>query len=149
VFWQVGSSATLDTTTTFVGTIMALASITLNDSASIAGRALAQTGAVTLINNRITAPTACNAAAVSGPTVTVTPAPAPTVGGPTSTPTTTPAVGGPTPPRPPAIAGPPDAGGGPAQGDGFPWILAIAGVPAGAGAVGLTMSLRTRRRRTQ
>jgi hypothetical protein len=147
VFWQVGSSATLDTTTTFVGTIMALASITLNDSASIAGRALAQTGAVTLINNRITAPSTCNAAAVTGPTVTVTPAPAPTVGGPASTPT--PALGSPALPRPPAIAGPPDAGGGPAQGDGFPWILAIAGVPAGAGAAGLSMSLRTRRRRTQ
>jgi hypothetical protein len=144
VFWQVGSSATLDTTTTFVGSIMALASITLNDRATIAGRAMAQTGAVTLINNRITAPTTCNAAAVSGPTVTVTPAP--TVG----VPTPTPAVGGPTPPGPPAIAGPPNAGGGPAQGDGLPWILAmVAGVPAGAGGVCLAISVRTRRRRTQ
>src|SRR4029077_12236212 len=115
---------------------------TLNDSATIVGRAMAQTGAVTLINDRITAPTTCNAAAVPGPTVTVTPAPAP--GGPTSTPTSrstptaTPAVGGPTPP--PAIAGPPDAGGGPAEGGGLPWILAmVAGVPAGTGGVGLAM----------
>ena len=34
VFWQVSSSATLDTTTTFVGTIMALTSISLNNGAS-------------------------------------------------------------------------------------------------------------------
>jgi hypothetical protein len=61
VFWQVGSSATLDTTTTFVGTIMALTDISLNNGASIAGRALARNGQVSLINNRITVPTTCNA----------------------------------------------------------------------------------------
>jgi hypothetical protein len=61
VFWQVGSSATLDTTTTFVGTIMALTDISLNNAASIAGRALARNGQVSLINNRITVPTTCNA----------------------------------------------------------------------------------------
>ena len=65
VFWQVSSSATLDTTTTFVGTIMANASISLNNGASIEGRALARTAAVTLINNRITAPSSC-AGAVAG-----------------------------------------------------------------------------------
>ena len=54
LFWQVGSSATLDTTTSFAGNILALASITLNNGATIDnGRALAQTGAVTLINNTI------------------------------------------------------------------------------------------------
>jgi uncharacterized protein GlcG (DUF336 family) len=67
VFWQVGSSATLDTTTTFVGTIMALTSISLNNGANIQGRALARNGAVTLINNLITAPTSCAAATVAGP----------------------------------------------------------------------------------
>jgi preprotein translocase subunit SecG len=36
VFWQVGSSATLGTTTTFVGDILALTSITLNTGANIA-----------------------------------------------------------------------------------------------------------------
>jgi hypothetical protein len=70
VFWQVSSSATLDTTTTFVGTIMALTDIHLNNAASIVGRALARNGTVTLINNHITAPTSCNAATVSGPTPT-------------------------------------------------------------------------------
>ena len=48
VFWQVGSSATLGTTSDFSGTIMALASITLETGATLHGRALASTGAVTL-----------------------------------------------------------------------------------------------------
>jgi len=54
VFWQVGSSATLGTTTAFSGNIIALTSITLNDGATIGcGSALAINGAVTLINNVI------------------------------------------------------------------------------------------------
>ena len=57
VFWQVGSSATLDTTTNFVGTIMASASISLNNGVTVKGRALASTGAVTLINDTFTVPT--------------------------------------------------------------------------------------------
>ncbi len=54
VFWQIGSSATLGTTTAFIGNIMALASITLTTSATLDGRALAQTGAVTLDANTVT-----------------------------------------------------------------------------------------------
>jgi Ice-binding-like len=54
VFWQIGSSATLGTGTHFVGTIMAKASITANSAATIEGRLLAETGAVTLENNTIT-----------------------------------------------------------------------------------------------
>jgi hypothetical protein len=54
VFWQVGSSATLNTTTTFAGTIMALTSISLKTGATIAGRALARNGAVTLDTNAVT-----------------------------------------------------------------------------------------------
>ena len=54
VFWNVGSSATLDTTTSFQGNILALASITLNTGATIGcGRALADTGAVTMDMNTI------------------------------------------------------------------------------------------------
>jgi hypothetical protein len=54
VYWQVGSSATLGTTTTFAGNILALTSITLNTGASIScGSALARNGAVTLDNNVI------------------------------------------------------------------------------------------------
>ncbi len=49
VFWQVGSSATLGTTTEFAGNILALTSITLNTGASIqCGSALARNGAVTM-----------------------------------------------------------------------------------------------------
>jgi type VI secretion system secreted protein VgrG len=56
VYWQVGSSATLGTTTNFLGNILADASITLNTGASITdGRALAHTGAVTLDTNTINA----------------------------------------------------------------------------------------------
>ncbi|RKE20049.1 ice-binding family protein [Streptomyces sp. TLI_171] len=55
VFWQVGSSATIGTDTTFVGNIMTLASIGMQTGASLDGRALAQTaGSVTLDTNRIT-----------------------------------------------------------------------------------------------
>ncbi len=56
VFWQIGSSATLDTSTDFAGTIMALSSISMNDGVTLNGRALARNGAVTLINDTITAP---------------------------------------------------------------------------------------------
>ena len=54
VFWQVGSSATLGTTTAFVGNILADQSITLNTGATILdGRALALNAAVTLDGNTI------------------------------------------------------------------------------------------------
>jgi len=54
VYWQVGSSATLGTNSTFIGTIMALTSITLQTGAKLDGRALARNGAVTLDTNIIT-----------------------------------------------------------------------------------------------
>ncbi|HEY5521123.1 MAG TPA: ice-binding family protein [Candidatus Limnocylindrales bacterium] len=54
VFWQIGSSATLGTATSFVGNIMALASITMTTGATLKGRALARNGAVTLDTNVIT-----------------------------------------------------------------------------------------------
>ena len=54
VFWQVGSSATLGTTTDLVGTIDALASVTLDTGANIAcGRAIALTAAVTMDDNSV------------------------------------------------------------------------------------------------
>ncbi len=53
VWWRLGSSATLGTATAFTGNILALTSIGLADGASLNGRALAQTGAVTLDNNAI------------------------------------------------------------------------------------------------
>lgn len=53
VYWQVGSSATLDTTTSFKGTILALTSIALNSGVTLQGRALARNGAVTMIHDTI------------------------------------------------------------------------------------------------
>jgi hypothetical protein len=66
VFWQVGSSATLGSGTHFVGTIMASASITANTAATIHGRLLAQTAAVTLENNTITTSNCASSASGSG-----------------------------------------------------------------------------------
>jgi type VI secretion system secreted protein VgrG len=54
LFWNVGSSATLGTTTAFEGNILAVTSITLNTGATIdCGRALAQNGAVTMDTNTV------------------------------------------------------------------------------------------------
>ena len=64
VAWQIGSSATLGTTTSFIGNLIALTSITLNTGANIiGGRALARNGAVTLDTNNISF-AACTAAGV-------------------------------------------------------------------------------------
>jgi uncharacterized phosphosugar-binding protein len=57
VFWNVGSSATLGTTSTIVGTVVAQASITATTGAIVnGGRLLALTAAVTLDSNLITVP---------------------------------------------------------------------------------------------
>jgi uncharacterized repeat protein (TIGR01451 family) len=58
VFWQVGSSATLGSTTKFVGNIFALTSITLITGATVDGRLLAQNGTVTMDTNTVSI-TAC------------------------------------------------------------------------------------------
>jgi hypothetical protein len=78
VFWNVGSSATLGTTSQFVGTILAKESITANTGATIAGRLFANTAAVTLDTNVVTVPTDCAAAG----TVDTTDSPAFTSGTP-------------------------------------------------------------------
>lgn len=80
VYWQVGSSATLGTTTAFKGTILALTSISVNNGATVDGELLARNGAVTLINDTITR-SAC--AAGTGPgSGTTSPSPGPDVTGP-------------------------------------------------------------------
>ena len=53
IFWQVGTSATFGTTSVFKGTVMAMQSITFNTGATLDGRALARTGAITMAGNTI------------------------------------------------------------------------------------------------
>ena len=69
LFFQVGSSATFGTGSTFIGNILAQASITLTTGARLTGRALARTGAVTLDTNNVTP---CGSL-VSCPVITVNP----------------------------------------------------------------------------
>jgi len=71
VFWQVGSSATLGTTTSFEGNILAQASITLNSGAAVKGRTLARDGVATLDTNPVN--TSC--VTTGCPTITLTPPP--------------------------------------------------------------------------
>jgi hypothetical protein len=65
VFWQVGSSATLGTFSSFRGSILALTSITVTTGVTVEGRLHAQNGAVTLDTNTITKPTRAAGTAAS------------------------------------------------------------------------------------
>jgi Ice-binding-like len=91
VFWQVGSSATLGTGSDFAGSILALTSITVTTGDTVAGRALARNGAVTLDDDTFTTPT-CATTPPPPPTPTATA----TATGPTPTPSPSPS----TTPRP-------------------------------------------------
>ena len=71
VFWQVGSSATLGSSSAFAGNILALTSISLTTDATLSGRALARNGAVTLDTNAITK-TTCAAATLPPPSASDT-----------------------------------------------------------------------------
>jgi len=114
VFWQVGSSATLGTTTHFVGNILALTSIALQNNADVVGRALARNGEVTMDTNNVTIQGCPGAPAA-----------------PTATPTGT-----------PTVPGFPSTGGAPLQNGGFPWIVVLAAsVMGGLGAVVLVLSV--------
>ncbi len=53
IYWQVGSSATFGTTSVFKGTVMAMQSITFNTGATLDGKAMARTGAITMAGNTI------------------------------------------------------------------------------------------------
>ena len=126
VFWQVGSSATLGTTTRFVGNILALTSVALQTGATmVPGRALARNGEVTMDTNNVTI-LGCPGAP-SGPTAT------PAAG------TATPAAGTATPAAPtatPAVGGLPNTGGARLESVGFSWTLVVvASVMASLGAV--------------
>ncbi len=73
VFWQIGSSATLGSGSTFAGNILALTSISLDDSVTVNGRALARNGAVTLINDVFNA-SPCQTGLVNPTAATTVPA---------------------------------------------------------------------------
>ncbi len=88
VFWQVGSSATLGTSSKFVGTVLALTSITADSGTVVDGRLLAQTGAVTLDTTRFSSPE-CGPTATVTQTVTASPTATVTQTGPTATVTET------------------------------------------------------------
>ena len=98
IFWKVGSSATLGTNSTFVGHILAMASITANTGATIYGQLLARTGAVTLDTNTIingfcgiptlTTPTGSATQVITYPPLTPTPTVVPII-----TPTNLPPTG--------------------------------------------------------
>ena len=75
VFWQVGSSATLGTGSTFVGNILALTSISVNSNVTVHGRALARNGAVTLIDDTFTQPSCAASSPVTTTTTTIPAAP--------------------------------------------------------------------------
>ncbi len=82
VFWQVTSSATLGTSSSMVGTVMALTSISAKTGATVNGRLLAYNGAVTLDTNTITVPAACAGTIQPGGTKTSSspsPSPSPVV----------------------------------------------------------------------
>jgi hypothetical protein len=76
IFWQVGSSATLGSGTTFIGNILALTSITNATSGTVAGRLLARNGAVTIADVAINFPPAIPPGGLGGPPV-VPPPPTP------------------------------------------------------------------------
>jgi hypothetical protein len=86
VFWQVGSSATLGSDSTLVGTVLADTAISLGTRAKVDGRVLASTAAVSLDTNVITRPDTCATGSVvpvgTGTTTPSTPpAPASTPAG--------------------------------------------------------------------
>ncbi len=152
VYWQVGSSATLGTGSTFRGTILALSSISLNDSVTVHGRALARNGAVTLINDTFVSPTCAGTAGGGGTTATTAPATTPTTapatgggtttgttpGGGSTTSATTPGTGTDTGltsagPGVPGVSGPPRTGGAPLQSGSSPWVAVLFVILIGGG----------------
>ncbi|HEY5111207.1 MAG TPA: ice-binding family protein [Acidimicrobiales bacterium] len=155
VFWQVGSSATLGTGTSFQGTILAVSAITLTTGATVTGRLLAQ-GAVTLDTNSVTVPSTCLTALPTttttvAPTTTTTVAPTTTTTvAPTTTTTVAPTT---TTTKPPVVTsttvvpvGAPATGfGGTAGGSSPLGLIGLGALAVAAGAA--TVAIRARRSR--
>jgi hypothetical protein len=140
VFWQVGSSATLGTTTNFAGTILAVTSATLDTGATLNGRVLAQTGAVTLNDNTVTVPSTCLAAT---PTTTTTAVTTTTTTAPPVTTTTTPST---TTSTVVPVGAPATGFGGTAGGSSPLGLIGLGSLVVAAGAA--TAAVRARRSRS-
>jgi hypothetical protein len=87
VFWKVGSSATLGSTTAFQGNLMAQTDISLNNGVTVLGRVLALNGQISLINDVLSSPQ-CETASTpteteptqTAPPISSPPVPAPATG---------------------------------------------------------------------
>ena len=165
VWWQVGSSATFGSTTAFVGNVLALTSISLATGVTLQGRAMTQTGGVTLDSNIITS--SCSA---TPPVTTTTVAPTTTTSTTSTTttvaPTTTTSTPSTTTTAPvttttsgnsvtsttvPPLVAPPATGGGPLSPttSGFNWsFLGVLAMLLGGGLVGFEGLRRIRARRS-
>ena len=155
VYWQVLSSANLGSSSTFVGNILALTTITMQDDVTVHGRALARNGSVTLINDHFTTPTCATslpATTTSSPGGGVTTSTAAGGGGVTTSTapgggvtTSTPAGGGGVTTTSlgltVGIVGPPRTGVAPLPSTSFPWpAVLFAGV--GGTATGAALARR-------
>ncbi|MDB5059827.1 MAG: hypothetical protein JWO59_3299 [Chloroflexi bacterium] len=98
VFWQVGSSGTLGTTTSFIGNILALTSITLNTNSATQGGLYALNGAVTLDSNSVQTCRAAPIAVATNTAIATNTASATNTAAATSTPPGTPTATSTTPP---------------------------------------------------
>jgi hypothetical protein len=84
ITWQVGSSATLGSSTSFIGNILASASVTLNTNATSTGSLYGNTGAVTMDSNRVSTCAGSvgpGGGALAGPALSTTPSGSVPVGG--------------------------------------------------------------------
>jgi Ice-binding-like len=126
VFWQVTSSAVIKSSSAFVGTIMALQSISMGTRATLEGRALARNGSVTLLTNRIIQPGGCG---YNAPPVGTSPGGSPPLPFSLGFSLSIPSNGVPLELR----------------GQEFPWLLVI-GLGTGAGAIAMGVIARRRRR---
>jgi Ice-binding-like len=106
VFWQVGSSATLGTDSTFVGSILALTSISVDTGDTVQGRALARNGQVSLDDDTITAPF-CTPSRTPPPVSPPPVSPPPVSPPPVSPPPVSPPPVSPPPVSPPPVSPPP------------------------------------------